>query len=125
MKPYGKHLHRLDTPWACASPMELELLEMLRYIIQQYEHKNALLARIEERLTQMATKEQLDKLAADVAALIDAGVAEITAAVEAAQRQSPDPAIDALDARVTDATDVMKKASEALKNPGVAPVPTP
>jgi len=73
----------------------------------------------------MATKEQLDKLAADVAALIEAGVAEITAAIAAAQRQSPDPAIDALDSRVTAATKTLTDAAAALASGGATPPPPP
>lgn len=69
----------------------------------------------------MATKEQLDKLATDVAALIDAGVAEITAAVAAAQGQSADPAIDALDSRVTAATQALTDAAAKLANPPAPP----
>lgn len=65
----------------------------------------------------MATKAQLDKLATDVAALIDAGVAEITAAVAAAQAASNDPAIDTLDTKVTDATKAMQDAAASLKLP--------
>lgn len=73
-----------------------------------------ILARMEMK---MATKAQLDQLTTDVAALIDAAVAEITAAVSAAQATSSDPAIDALDARVTDTTKKLTDASAALKNP--------
>lgn len=72
---------------------------------------------INERFDTMATKEQLDKLTADVADLITAGVAEITAAVAAAQRQSSDPAIDDLDNRVTAATQTLKDAAAQLQAP--------
>lgn len=72
---------------------------------------------INERFDTMATKEQLDKLTADVAELITAGVAEITAAVAAAQRQSNDPAIDDLDNRVTAATQTLKDAAAQLQAP--------
>lgn len=72
---------------------------------------------VTERFDTMATKEQLDKLAADVADLITAGVAEITAAVAAAQRQSNDPAIDDLDNRVTAATQTLKDAAAQLQAP--------
>ncbi len=71
----------------------------------------------------MATQAQLDKLAADVAALIDAGVAEIAAAVAAAQTASNDPAIDALDTKVTAATKAMTDAAAALALPPAAPTP--
>lgn len=65
----------------------------------------------------MATKEQLDKLRVDVAALITAGVAEITAAVAAAQTASPDPAIDQLDKDVTAATQGLTDAAAKLSSP--------
>lgn len=65
----------------------------------------------------MATKAQLDKFVADVQALIAAGVAEITAAVAAAQGASPDPAIDALDTQVTTATANLTAAAAALTPP--------
>lgn len=70
-----------------------------------------------ERNHRMATKEQLDKLRVDVAALITAGVAEITAAVSAAQSSSPDPAIDQLDTDVTAATQALTDAAAKLTNP--------
>jgi hypothetical protein len=66
---------------------------------------------------QMATQAQLTKFTADVQALIAAGVAEITAAVAAAQSASPDPAIDALDTQVTTATSNMTAAAAALTPP--------
>jgi hypothetical protein len=69
----------------------------------------------------MATKAQLDKFEADVQALIDAGVAEITAAVAAAQAASNDPAIDALDTKVTAATQAMKDAAASLTPPPASP----
>lgn len=71
----------------------------------------------------MATQAQTDKLLADVAALIDAGVDEIAAAIAAAQSQSPDPAIDAADSRVTAATDNLKAAAAALR--AGRPIPQP
>lgn len=71
----------------------------------------------------MATQAQTDKLLADVATLIDAGVDEIAAAIAAAQNQSPDPAIDAADARVTTATDNLKAAAAVLR--AGQPIPTP
>lgn len=70
-----------------------------------------------EGFKHMATKAQLDQLTTDVAALIDAGVAEITAAIAAAQNATPDPAVDALDTRVTAATKGLTDAATALKNP--------
>lgn len=70
-----------------------------------------------ERINVMATKEQLDKLRVDVAALITAGVAEITAAVAAAQTASPDPAIDQLDTDVTAATANLTAAAAKLTTP--------
>lgn len=65
----------------------------------------------------MATKEQLDKLRTDVADLVDAATAEIVAAVEAAQRESSDPAIDTLDNTVTDTTQKLRDATAALRKP--------
>ena len=70
-----------------------------------------------ERLNKMATQAQIDKLKTDVAALITAGVAEITAAVAAAQTASPDPAIDTLDASVTAATQGLTDAAAKLTAP--------
>lgn len=58
---------------------------------------------------------QTDKLIADVTALINEAVSDITAAIAAAQNQSPDPAIDALDSRVTAATQQLKDAMATLK----------
>lgn len=69
-----------------------------------------------ERMT-MATKEQLDKLRVDVAALITEAVTDIKAAVDKAQNASPDPAIDQLDKDVTDATQALKDAAAKLNNP--------
>lgn len=71
----------------------------------------------------MATKAQIDKFMADVIALIDAGVAEITAAVAAAQTVPPeqaDAAIDDLDAKVMAATQSLKDAAAALAPPPAA-----
>lgn len=68
----------------------------------------------------MATKEQLDKLRVDVAALITEAVAHITAAVAAAQNASPDPAIDKLDADVQAATQTLKDAAAKLQTPPTA-----
>lgn len=71
--------------------------------------------------TTMATKEQLDKLRTDVAALITEAVQDITAAVAAAQSASPDPAIDQLDTDVTTATQTLKDAAAKLANPPATP----
>lgn len=103
MHLFGHHIHHCDDPMENASPIEIEILLMLAHIIG--------------RIPDMATKEQLDKLGVDVAALITAGVAEINAAVAAAQNQSPDPAIDDLDNRVTAATQVLTDAAAKLANP--------
>lgn len=68
----------------------------------------------------MATKDQLDKLRVDVAALIDEAVKDITEAVKEAQEAPPeqaDPAIDALDTSVTQATQALKDAASKLRNP--------
>lgn len=67
----------------------------------------------------MATKEQLDKLRIDVAALITEAVTDITAAVAAAQQSSNDPAIDQLDTDVTTATQTLKDAAAKLASPPV------
>lgn len=98
---------RHDNPWADATPPEIELGIGVALILDT-------LKRMENT---MATKAQIDKFVADVSALIDAGVAEITAAVAAAQNASPDPAIDALDAKVTAATQALKDATAALQPP--------
>lgn len=68
----------------------------------------------------MATKEQLDKLRIDVAALITEAVTDITAAVAAAQQSSNDPAIDQLDTDVTTATQTLKDAAAKLASPPAA-----
>lgn len=96
-----------DNPWDNATPPEVEIGIGVALILDT-------LKRLENT---MATKDQLDKLTTDVAALIDAGVAEITAAIAAAQKDSPDPAIDTLDVRVTAATKGLTDAAAALANP--------
>lgn len=76
-----------------------------------------ILARME---TTMATKDQLDKLRVDVAALIDKAVKVITEAIAEAQQAPPDqadPAVDALDATVTQATQTLADAATKLRNP--------
>lgn len=73
-----------------------------------------------ERLNHMATQAQLDKLKADIAALIQAGVEEINAAVAAAQNVPPekaDAAIDDLDTQVTAATQALTDAAAKLRLP--------
>lgn len=68
----------------------------------------------------MATKDQLDKLRVDVAALIDEAVKDITEAIKEAQEAPPeqaDPAIDALDTSVTQTTQALKDAAAKLRNP--------
>lgn len=75
---------------------------------------------IMEGLDAMATKEQLDKLRVDVAALITAGVAEISAALAVAQNASNDPAIDQLDTDVQAATQALTDAAAKLSNPPAA-----
>lgn len=100
-----------DNPWQSAPDHAIEIGHGLWAILTQ-------LNRMENT---MATKAQLDKFVGDVQALIDAGVAEITAAIAAAQNASPDPAIDALDAKVTAATQAMKDAAASLTPPPPAP----
>jgi hypothetical protein len=115
MEIFGWHRHKDDDPWCHAPPWALELHEhMLRL------HKQ--ISAIQQEIV-MATQAQIDKLLSDVAALIEAGVAEISAAVAAAQTASPDPAIDAADVRVTVATDNLKAAAAALT--GGTPLPPP
>lgn len=73
-----------------------------------------------EGMKHMATKEQLDKLRVDVAALIDEAVKDITEAVKEAQEAPPeqaDQAIDDLDKTVTDTTTALKTAASKLRNP--------
>lgn len=105
MQLFGHHQHHCDNPLDGASPIEVELYHMLAHIIAEQE-KNA-----------MATQAQIDKLKTDVAALITAGVAEINAAVAAAQGASSDPAIDTLDASVTAATQGLTDAAAKLSAP--------
>lgn len=72
----------------------------------------------------MATQAQLEKLKLDIAALIQAGVDEINAAVAAAQAVPPekaDAAIDQLDTDVTAATQALTDAAAKLKMPPAAP----
>lgn len=105
MSLFGFHRHECDDPLDGASPIDVEMYHMLAHIIDQQE-KNF-----------MATQAQLTKLATDISALITAAVAEITAAVAAAQAASPDPAIDTLDATVTDTTQKLTDAAAKLANP--------
>ena len=100
---YARDVHLCDDPTEGASPLDLEIYFMLALII--------------EGLNNMATKDQIDKLRTDVAALITAGVAEINAAVAAAQKASPDPAIDQLDTDVTAATQNLTDAAAKLSTP--------
>jgi hypothetical protein len=104
MKLYGYHHHHNDNPWDAAPAWAIELMALME-------------------INHMATKAQLDKFMADVQALIAAGVAEITAAVAAAQNASNDPAIDALDTQVTQATQALTDAAAALQPPPPAPTP--
>ncbi len=65
---------------------------------------NRKLDHLTERISHMATAEQVAKLTADVKALtdaIDAYQTAVLAAIAKAQTASADPAIDALDATVT------------------------
>lgn len=77
---------------------------------------------ITQRLTHMATDAQVAQLRTDIGIMIDAYTAAITAAVAKAQAQSPDPAIDALDQTVKDATAKIVAAAAA---PAVAVPVTP
>lgn len=107
MHIFGRDHHNCENPYADAPAWVIELGFIGALII--------------ERISEMATKEQLDKLTTDVAALINAGVAEINAAIAAAQVASPDPAIDTLDATVTAATQTLTDAAAKLANPPVTP----
>ncbi len=104
MKIYGHEHHHNDNPWEGAPAWAIELGATLILIMLKMENT-------------MATKAQLDKLQTDIADLIAAGVAEITAAVTAAQNASPDPAIDTLDTAVTTATKNLTDAAAALTMP--------
>ena len=106
LKLFAHHIHDEPNPWKHAPPWEVEQGFMLALIL--------------ERIQDMATKEQLDKLRTDVAALITEAVTDITAAVATAQAASPDPAIDQLDKDVTDATQTLKDAAAKLANPTAA-----
>lgn len=75
-----------------------------------------------ERLKHMATDAQVSQLKTDIAALINAYTAAIAAAVAKAQQQSPDPAIDELDATVRAATATLTTGAAA---PAVAVPVTP
>ena len=105
MRLFGHHAHQCDDPMDGATPITIEIYFMLAHIIDQQE-KN-----------QMATQAQIDKLKADVAALITEAVQDITAAVTAAQGASADPAIDQLDTDVTAATQSLKAAAAKLTAP--------
>lgn len=99
-------------------------IELSPEIRRRLDSMSLKLDHILERTILMATQAQLDKLKTDVAALIDAGVAEITAAIAAAQRVPPaqaDAAIDDLDAKVTAATKSLTDAAAALALPPAAP----
>lgn len=100
---YAIHLHRNENPWVEAPAHAVEIRHILGLILEGQMH--------------MATQAQLDKLKTDIAALIQAGVDEINAAVAAAQQASPDPAIDDLDTQVTAATQALTDAAAKLKLP--------
>jgi hypothetical protein len=105
MHLFGHHHYKCDNPLDGARAIEVEIYHMLAHIIEQ-QKENA-----------MATQAQIDKLKTDVAALITAGVAEINAAIAAAQTASPDPAIDQLDSDVTAATKGLTDAAAKLTAP--------
>lgn len=111
MNLFGHHHHHCDNPLEGASPLEVECYFMLAHII--------------ERLNTMSTKEQVDKLGADIAALITEATNDIQVAIAAAQSQSADPAIDALDATVTAATQKLKDIAASLVPPTAAPAAAP
>lgn len=81
---------------------------------------------IQRKVSLMATKEQLDKFKADVAAMIDAAADEIKAAFAAAQAVPPadaDAALDALDVQVQQTTQSLKDDAAKLRTPPAAPAP--
>jgi hypothetical protein len=108
LKTYGHEHHQSANPYENAPVWAVELGALIVTLTME---------------NMMATKAQLDKLQTDIAALIQAGVDEITAAVAAAQTASPDPAIDTLDTAVTTATDNLKAAAAALTIPPATPAP--
>jgi phage shock protein A len=65
----------------------------------------------------------IDTLKTDLAALIAEAVKDLTAAVAAAQAASQDPAIDALDAQVKDATTTLQTKFAELTGTPVPPAP--
>ncbi len=105
MHLFGHNHHHCDNPLDGASPVQVEIYHMLAHIIER-QKENA-----------MATQAQIDKLKTDVAAMITAATAEITAALAAAQNASPDPAIDTLDSAVTAATQSLNDAAAKLTAP--------
>lgn len=105
LRLFAEHHHKHASPWDTAPPWAVEL--------------GAIGILILERMNNMATQAQLDKLRTDVAALITEAVTDITAAVAKAQNASPDPAIDQLDTDVTTATQTLKDAAAKLANPPV------
>ena len=79
--------------------LDAETMGLLRAINRKLDH-------VHERLKHMATQAQIDTLKADIAALIAAALAHAA---------TPDPALDALDEQV-------KQATQQLTAP-VAPAP--
>lgn len=100
---------------------------LVRWLSDQFSALFRRLDAIDQHLTRLETvmTAQTDKLIADVTALIDEAMADITRAIAAAQNTSPDPAIDALDARVTGTTQALKDAIKALDPAAPAPTPSP
>jgi hypothetical protein len=87
---------------------------------RQFDAIGTELIKLERKVNSMATKEQLDKLRTDVAALIQEAVQDITLAVDKAQAapvETADAAIDQLDTDVTAATQTLKDVAAKLNNP--------
>lgn len=103
---YGRDHHQKDNPWEGAPPWVIEIGAMMLVLTME---------------ASMATQAQLDKLKADIGALVTAAAAEITAAIAAAQNASDDPAIDTLDNTVTGTTKQLTDAAAALQLPPAAP----
>ena len=98
-----------------------ESLGLLRVINSKLDH-------ITERLRHMATDGQVAQLKSDIATMINEYMQAVTDLIAKAQTQSQDPAIDALDQSVRDATAALhaKLTGPVPGVPATPPtVPTP
>lgn len=75
--------------------------------------------------THMATDAQLNTLKADIAALITEATTDMLKALAAAQQQSPDPAIDTLDAQIKQTIATLQAEAATIGVPVTTPPPTP